>query len=171
MYGKYQDTMIEYLQMQVKALRKELIPLLVQHHMEGTTTYLDVLDRGVIDVNVRGHWPNDSGCETTLLLSAIEHRDLDLVDGLLKRGADVTAIDNNGMGVIDTLLWGHSHCSTHDVCLMEFAQTIWTMLEPYNPPLKIKAVTLSEFENSWEYKDHPEKFKALIDLVATCTVE
>lgn len=141
----------------------------VQANQENGVEYSTMIDEGRFDVNLRGPWPNDAGCDTTLLLSAIEYRNIHLIEELLARGADVTARDDQDMGVIDLLLWGHGYYDVDRLGSMMFTIPIWALLEPHSPPRTIKAVTLSEFQKSWKYKNYPESFKVLIDLVASCT--
>lgn len=130
------------------------------HDVRFTT----LIDDGRFDVNLRGPWPNKSGYDTTLLLHAIEQRNRILIQDLLQRGADVTARDDENMGVIDLLL------SSNKMDVTLFTVPIWEVLKPHSPPRIIRASTLFKFEHEWQYKEYPRDCQVLIDLVADCDI-
>jgi hypothetical protein len=125
----------------------------------------DLLKEINFDINTRYYWPSVFGIENTLLLSAIEYRNIPLIVKLLDTGADVNAKCADNYSIIDYLLWGHS---SYDVNKPDECLEIYDIIKYYNPPLLIKKNTKDKFYNSqnWSLKTNKE----LCELINSCAI-
>jgi hypothetical protein len=141
------------------------IDLVMEAHYHGHSIKTLIEECG-LDINMRAYWPGAEYEETTLLLSAVEYRDYNLIKQLLELGADVTAISSKfKLGIIDNMLWGHSYYDTHDSTAIKKCEKIWNIIKEYNPPLRIKRLTMTQFYNYWKLKESP----ILLELVQKCS--
>jgi hypothetical protein len=110
------------------------------------------------DINTYYYWLN-SNYKTTLLLSAVQIHNKDLIIKLLNFGADVNLRCENNFGIIDYLIMGHKN---YTKCL-----EIYNIIIKYNPPLLINIITKNDFENSnHSLKDYHE----LENIIKICDI-
>ena len=130
------------------------------------------LAAGQMDIDEIARWPNDSHGMTTLLLSAAEFRDDELLSGLLELGANVDATCERacgGFGVIDTIILGHNPQCNKDTC--KRVNKCLDAILPYKPSMVMKPFVKQSFHgNEWPGFKKDERIAKFVNECVVMTV-